>query len=170
LPTVIVREATESDLPSVAHIKVESWRDTYTGLVPPDTLARFLDEPSQLDYVRAAAARPGTLILVAVEDRGDVIGFSLTYTDRQPDPWLESLHVLAAHRSNGAGATLMRATASRLAALGHRTMQLGVVAGNDRAMRFYERLGAQRTGREPATWAPAVQHEIFRWSDVSVLE
>jgi ribosomal protein S18 acetylase RimI-like enzyme len=78
--------------------------------------------------------------------------------------------VLHAQRSQGAGAALVRATAQRLRAAGLTTLRLGVVAGNEGAMRFYERLGAERTGREPADWAPTVMHEIYRWPDLSALD
>lgn len=167
----MIRDAFAADLDRITAIKVASWRDTYSPLLPPAVLAPFLDEPAQLEYLRAAHAAGDTLLLVAEGAGGaGVIGFGLTHVDTEPDPWLESLHVLADHRSRGTGAALVRATASRLLARGHRTMRLGVVAGNERAMRFYERLGADHIGHEPTTWAPDVRHELYRWADISVLE
>jgi ribosomal protein S18 acetylase RimI-like enzyme len=154
----------------VSEIKVRSWRDTYAQLVPPGVLMPFLDETAQMLHLQQEVARPTTLLLVAEGEGGRVIGFALTYPDEKPDPWLESLHVLRQHRSRGAGAALVRATAHRLCARGLGTMRLGVVAGNDAAMRFYERLGAEHTGHEPAAWAPGVRHEIYRWADISTLE
>jgi ribosomal protein S18 acetylase RimI-like enzyme len=98
-----------------------------------------------------------------------VVGFALTYLDRDPEPWMESLHILRDHRSRGAGRLLMRATAEELLARGHRTLRLGVVEGNDAACRFYESLGAARAGREPADWAAGVWHELFRWPSLERL-
>lgn len=167
---MVIRDGVAADLDRVTEIKVASWRDTYSPLLPPATLAPFLDEPAQFEYLRTAQGEEGVLLLVAEEDGHGVIGFGLTHADEQPDPWLESLHVLARHRSHGTGAALVRATAGRLLELGHRTMRLGVVAGNHRAMRFYERLGAEHIGHEPAVWAPEVRHELYRWSDISDLE
>jgi len=43
------------------------------------------------------------------------------------------------------------------------------VAGNVAASRFYERLGADMIGLEPATWAPGVWHELYRWPDLVAL-
>ncbi|HZQ49292.1 MAG TPA: GNAT family N-acetyltransferase [Candidatus Dormibacteraeota bacterium] len=168
---MLVRDAVAADLERVSETKVASWRDTYSPLLPAPVLAPFLDERSQLEYIRAAYADKGTLLLVAEGAGGTgVVGFALTHVDEEPDPWLESLHVLAQHRSRGTGAALVRATAVRLRALGRHTMRLGVVAGNDRAMRFYERLGAEHIGHEPAAWATDVRHELYRWPDISVLE
>ncbi len=169
LSQISVRSAAPADLDRIAAIKVASWRDTYAGLVPADDLAPYLDEQVHLRDLRADVARESTLLLVGDRDGEGIIGFALTYADAEPDPWLESLHVVRAHRSRGAGALLVRATAAWLRGLGHRTMRLGVVAGNHRAMRFYERLGAQHTGQEPAHWAPGVRHEIYRWPDLEPL-
>jgi hypothetical protein len=77
--------------------------------------------------------------------------------------------VIRESRSTGAGTRLMRATAARLLARGHRTLSLGVVQGNTAAGRFYEHLGGTMTGREPATWADGVWHDVYRWSDIAAI-
>ena len=164
-----VRTAAEADLPRVAEIKVHNWADTYAPLLDPSVLGSFLDEAAQLDYLGEKLRRPSTLFLVAEDGSGAVVGFALTYVDEQPDPWLESLHVIRESRGAGAGTRLMRATAAHLLACGRRTMRLGVIQGNGAAGRFYEHLGGTMTGREPASWADGVWHEIYRWDDISSL-
>jgi ribosomal protein S18 acetylase RimI-like enzyme len=166
---ITVREATEADLARVAEIKVRNWADTYAPLVDPTVLGRFLDEERQREELAESLRGRETLFLVAEDLGGMVVGFALTYLDDQPDPWLESLHVIRESRGGGVGTELMRATAGRLMARGHRTLRLGVVQGNAAAGRFYERLGAVMTGREPAEWAEGVWHDIFRWDDISRL-
>ena len=168
--TFSVRDARTADLLRVARIKVANWTDTYAPLVPHEVLVTYLDEAVQAAHLQHDLDRPYTLFLVAEDDAAMVIGFALTYADADPEPWLESLHVPREMRSRGAGSALVRATAERLVAEGHRTLRLGVVAGNDAAMRFYERLGAEHIGHEPAEWAPSVQHEIYRWRDLSWLQ
>lgn len=164
-----MRDATEPDLPRVAEIKVRNWEDTYSALVDPATLGPFLDQGTQLAELRKGFRRPSTLLLVAENPAGAIVGFALIYLDHGPDPWLESLHIIRASRGAGAGRALTRATAARLRERGYNTLSLGVVEGNDAAARFYERLGATFAGREPASWAPGVWHEIYRWDDVSRL-
>ncbi len=168
--SVDVRDAASVDLSRVAQIKVANWSDTYAPLVPREVLTPYLDQAVQAAHLREDLDRPSTLFLVAEDDAGLVIGFALTYVDADPEPWLESLHVPRELRSRGAGSALVRATAKRLVAAGHGTLRLGVVAGNHAAMRFYEHLGAQHTGQEPAEWAPSVQHEIYRWADLSLIQ
>jgi ribosomal protein S18 acetylase RimI-like enzyme len=164
-----IRDARDSDLGQVAEIKVRNWADTYASLVEPNLLRPYLDRKRQLDDLRTSVNQPGTLLLVACDESGTVIGFSLTYLDRTPEPWLESLHVLREFRSSGVGSLLMRATATRLRASGHNGLRLGVVSGNAGAARFYERLGGILIGREPAAWAEGVWHELYRWPDLAPL-
>jgi ribosomal protein S18 acetylase RimI-like enzyme len=166
---VAIRDATVADLPRVAEIKVRNWGETYSSLVDSDVLAPFLDVDRQLDGLRKSFGQPGTLLLVALDQTGTISGFALTYLDREPDPWLESLHVVSEARGGGVGTRLMRATADRLLDAGYRTLRLGVVTGNAGAARLYERLGASLTGQEPASWADGVWHEIYRWPDISTI-
>lgn len=166
MPEFAVRAATLEDLPRLAEIKVRNWADIYAPLVDPSVLGPFLDRNTQLTGLTTALHRPSTLLLVAEDATRAVVGFALTYLDHQPDPWLESLHVVRESRGGGAGTLLMHATAAGLRARGYRTMRLGVVEGNTAAGRFYERPGGTMTGREPAEWADGVWHEIYRWTDI----
>ena len=165
----VIRPGRDSDLEAVAAIKVANWADTYRGLIPPDVLAPFLDLGHSEDDLRGAIALPDAQFLVAEDARGNVVGFSLAYLDETPDPWLESLHVVAAARGRGVGTALMREVALGIRARGRDTMRLGVVKGNRGAGRLYERLGARLMGIEPAAWAHGVDHEIYRWAGLAAL-
>lgn len=153
----------------MAEIKVANWTDTYAGLLQPAVLSRFVDVDEQEAHLAEDLANDGIFLLVADAADIGVVGLALTHVDAPPEPWLESLHVVRAHRGSGAGMALMRATAGELLARGRHTLRLGVIEGNDAAARFYDRLGGTRTGREPATWADGVWHEIFRWPDIRTL-
>ena len=124
---------------------------------------------AQLSYINDKARQPGTLLLVAEDGSGEVVGFALTFASAKPEPWMESLHVLSDARGQGAGTKLMSATATELLRRGHKTMQLGVVTGNEQAARYYERLGAELVKVEPVTWAQGVNHAVYRWRNVAVL-
>lgn len=153
----------------MAQIKVRNWADTYAPLLEPAVLRPHLDANRQLDDLRQAMLRSDAVLLVAEETSGVVIGFSLTYLADEPDPWLESLHVLRESRGSGAGTLLMRETAARVRSRGYNTLRLGVVAGNAAASRFYARLGGEMIGLEPASWAEGVWHELYRWPDLTRL-
>jgi ribosomal protein S18 acetylase RimI-like enzyme len=164
-----VSDATVEDLQRVSEIKVRNWEDTYGSLLEPAVLRPFLDRDAQLAELREKLAEPGTLMLVADDSSGDITGFAVTYLDNEPEPWLESLHVLREFRGSGIGTLLMRCTVERVIARGHSSMRLGVISGNVATARFYERLGGTMIGREPVSWAAGVEHEVYRWSDLSSL-
>ena len=165
----VVRSGSEADLERVTEIKVRNWADTYRALVEPRVLAPFLDYEIQLAAMREAFSGGHTLLLVAETEAAGVGAFALTYPDHQPEPWLESLHVLRELRSQGLGTLLTRATAGELKRSGFASLRLGIVVGNTAAARFYERLGATFAGREPASWGDGVWHEIYRWPDLDAL-
>lgn len=164
-----VRAATGADLERVTDIKVRNWADTYRSLLEPAVLRPFLDREAQLAELREKSSEPGTSLLVAEDESGAIIGFALAYLEDEPEPWLESLHVLREVRGSGIGTLLMRRTAERVIAHGHSSMRLGVFSGNVAAGRFYERLGGTMIGLEPVSWAPGVTHEVYRWADLASL-
>lgn len=164
-----VRTGSAQDLERIAEIKVRTWRDTYGPLIPRDVLHPFLDSQTQVDYLRKSLAQPDAILLVAEADAAGVIGFALAFVDRDPDPWLESIHVHPDFQGRGAGTLLLRATAREIRARGGQSMRLGVVEGNSSAERFYERLGAIDAGREPTSWAPGVMHHLYRWPALDAL-
>ncbi len=108
-------------------------------------------------------------MLVAVDGSGDIKGFAVTYLDDEPEPWLESLHVLREFRGHGVGTLLMRCTAEGVIARGHNSVRLGVISGNVAAVRFYERLGGAMIGLEPLSWAPGAAQEVYRWANLASL-
>lgn len=164
-----IRPGTEADLDRIAEIKVGSWADTYGSLVEPAVLRPFLDRDRQRDYVWQSLHEPDPLLLVAETKSRQVVAFALAFLDREPEPWLESLHVAGEFRGRGAGTRLMHELAARIEERGHKSLRLGVVKGNAGAGRLYERLGAIVVGEEPASWAVGVDHVIYRWPDLAPL-
>jgi predicted N-acetyltransferase YhbS len=124
-----VRDATLADLQRISDIKVRNWEDTYSSVLQPDVLRLFLDRDAQLAELREKLAEPGTLMLVAEDRSGDITGFAVTYLEDEPEPWLESLHVLREFRGSGIGTLLMRCTAERVIARGHKACGSGRFRG-----------------------------------------
>jgi ribosomal protein S18 acetylase RimI-like enzyme len=128
--TVELRPATSADTDAVADIWHRGWRDGHLGSVP-DALLAIRTPDTFRD--RAAARLPDTTI--AVRD-GQVAGFVMVDGDE-----VEQVYVAAAHRGSGVAQRLLTEAERQVAAGGHRTAWLAVVAGNARARRFYERCG-----------------------------
>lgn len=112
-------------------------------------------------------AEPDAFVLIAEHGEGPV-GYALVHFHRPADDcWvtrerfaeLESLAVLPEARGRGIGGALMREVYAELRRIGVRELVIGVLATNERALRFYERegfrpwmvkyFGAIPTGDEP---------------------
>lgn len=126
---VLLRPALETDTEAIACVWHAAWGDAHRGHVPQAlhairTLAHFrLRVPPRL----------ASTCLATLAER--VVGF-VSVQDNE----LEQLFVLAEARGTGAASALLREGERRIAAQ-FDTAWLSVVAGNQRARRFYAREG-----------------------------
>jgi|SRR5690606_8960936 len=91
---------------------------------------------------------PACEALVAVDGSGEVVGFALFFAaystfECGPYLWLEDLYVTPAARGQGHGRELLRTLAAIALERGWRRCQWQVLDWNERAIAFYERLGAR---------------------------
>ena len=95
------------------------------------------------------SAEPGWLLIVA-ESEGSVCGYAAARVTPSASSWdfgtvvgrLETLVVAAEARGRGVGAALVDAVRGHWRHFGVTFASVSVIAGNDAAQRFYERLGA----------------------------
>ena len=91
---------------------------------------------------------------------GAVVGLVAGYRTDDDVRHLVSMWVDAAHRGSGAAAQLVEAVCRWAVDDGGRVVSLWVADGNDRARRFYERLGFTGTGeRQPLPSDPEIGEE-----------
>lgn len=129
-----IRAARESDLDRLAQIWFDGWRDGHLAIVPA-ALARLRTLENFRDRLRAALA--DTRVAV---DGETPIGFAILKGDE-----LYQFFVAAEARGTGVAAGLIADAEQQLAARGVTTAWLACAIGNDRAARFYEKRGWQRT-------------------------
>ena len=149
---IAIRAATPSDAPAIGRIHVESWRETYCGLLSDN----LLDSVSSV--VRAAMWRGALeserpiLLFVAQETSGDLVGFIGGGPSRAAslphDAEVYAIYVLRAAQRRGCGRRLMAALADALLARGSKSLCLWVLEENANARGFYERLGGTVVGEK----------------------
>ena len=125
-----LRPATPADLPAIAAIWLAGWRESHAAHVP----AALAAARTPASFAERAARRI-TDATVAVAD-GAVAGFVMIAGDE-----LDQVYVAPAQRGTGLAAALLAEAVRLIAAAGHRTAWLAVIAPNARARRFYERCG-----------------------------
>ena len=102
-------------------------------------------------------AKPETVLLLASAD-GAVIGYGLAHVSPTSGTWvadtwqtgdrigeIESVAIQPGYRGQGIGSRLLTALTAELATAGVRDLVLGVLPGNDAAIRLYQRHGFRPT-------------------------
>lgn len=130
-----IRSATPADAEAVAAIWREGWRDGHLGNVPDALVAIRTPE----SFADRAAQRVADTVVADVD--GAVAGFVMVVEDE-----VEQVYVSGEHRGTGVAAALLTEAERIVAGNGHREAWLAVVAGNERARRFYERCGWRDEG------------------------
>jgi RimJ/RimL family protein N-acetyltransferase len=146
-----VRIADLADAEAIARVQVASWQAAYAGLMPAAVLSAFTVERRVTAWraILARDASPDARTFVATNRA--VVGFASTGSSRDPDaaPWSSELYALYLHPSvwgQGVGRALFDAAVADLCARGRREVTAWVLAGNARALRFYEAAGMRLDG------------------------
>ena len=137
-PTHTLRPATRADLPSIVGLirELAAFEElTHLVVVTPESLQPHL-----------FGERPAAEAVVA-EVAGTVVAFALYFTNfstflGRPGLYLEDLYVQPAHRSTGLGKALLSHLAALALERGCGRFEWSVLDWNQRAIRFYQQLGA----------------------------
>ena len=142
-PYQIVPMKTEADMDGKAYVHWKALQEAYAGLIDPGYLEAF-----SLEKCQAMARRWPDNTLLAKTSEGRVIGF-VGYgkswdQDVNGAGEIFAIYVLREYYDRRVGWALMRAGLDQLRA--YPRTAVWVLAGNERAIRFYERCGFARDG------------------------
>jgi GNAT superfamily N-acetyltransferase len=133
--SLTIRDAGPADIDALAAIWHEGWHEAHAAILPAEltrvrTLASFRDRIREaLDTVRVA------------DFDGNPAGFIMLKGDE-----LYQMYVSSRARGSGMAAALIADAEARIRTAGFATAWLACAVGNERAARFYEKSGWQRTG------------------------
>lgn len=171
---ITYRAAKPSDYPAIAKIHAISWQQNYRGILDDHYLDHEVhDDRQQVWQERMDNPKVGQLVDVAV-DGDQVVGFVCTFLDYdEHGTYLDNLHISHLHQGHGIGAELMSISTKRVVNLRPNTsLYLWVLAQNEGAKRFYERLGGQVTGPHhldlPSGGGSADAYRVM-WNDPTAL-
>ncbi len=160
---MLIRDATEADLPGILAIYNEVIRTSF---------AIYTEEPLTLEDRRAwfAGRRAGGFPVLVAAETGSVVGLA-SFGDFRVWPGgyrytvEHSVHVAEAARRRGIGTALVAALLPRAAALGKHMMIGAIDAENEGSIRMHERLGFA-----PAGVLREVGWKFGRWLDVLFMQ
>jgi GNAT superfamily N-acetyltransferase len=147
----MIRRAILADAPAIARIHVQSWQETYRGLVPDDYLNRLTVTDRERGHERQLAYEDGTATFLALDPTpsGGAIPVGFAYCGRArgaPGPgWGEifALYLLDRAKGRGHGRDLMAASSDWFAERGGLPFMLWALTANFRATGFYRHLGGE---------------------------
>ncbi|NLE22727.1 MAG: GNAT family N-acetyltransferase [Actinobacteria bacterium] len=153
--TVTVRTASRRDARAIAHVRVETWRAAYRGLIAGAVLEALDAEKEgrrRAERWSEFTADPRSRQLVALDGAGAIVGWAALGrsrdADRRESGELYALYALPTHWSTGIGHALMVAAEDTMRAAGFDEAHLWVLRGNDRAASFYEQHGWREDGSD----------------------
>ncbi|MGF1715894.1 GNAT family N-acetyltransferase [Photobacterium chitinilyticum] len=166
--------ATTDDMAAIAALHASSWQAIYRGLLSDKYLSHdIFPDRRNIWQQRFAAPKIHQRILVAREGES-LCGFICIYLDNHQE-WgtlIENLHINQGYQGLGLGKQLLQSAAK----LSHQQapnkgMYLEVLAGNQAAQKFYQKLGAFNTKVQQwqAPDGSKVDEFVYRWQSVPPL-
>ena len=163
-----IRTAIPRDVDRIAEVYVETWRDTYAGILP-DSVLLGLSEP------RHAAQWRGTLtrdrVKVAIDNRHGLVGFGSAGRARNGKlPYegeIYTLYVEPNSQGQGIGGKLLMSLFAALLQDGVTSAMLWVLADNP-ARFFYEAMGGKWAAvRDEILWGITLPERGYAWADLN---
>jgi GNAT superfamily N-acetyltransferase len=166
-----IRKADLQDAAAIAHVHVESWKTTYTGIVSDAFLASLNKEGRTHSWQEQILA--GNISIFVAEDEKGIFGFAAGGKNREkPDDYdaeLYAIYLLRERQGQGVGRTLVLTLASVLRAEGLTSMLVWVLEQNP-SVSFYQRLGAVQIARKVINIGGADLQELaFGWPSLDRL-
>lgn len=162
-----IRIAEPEDALAVARVHVRSWQAAYQSLLPEKYLSQLRpeDRAERYDFASSDPTKPKTILAF---DGEVILGFATTSPSRDEDlpadGELCALYVDPDSWDRGVGRCLIAEARRRLMAQGFSHALLWVLAGNDRADRFYRRDNWAPDGRSrsDSVWGISIEEVRYQ--------
>lgn len=151
LDRYLVRHACERDATRIAGIHVRSWQQAYRGLVPDGMLDALDPIQRALVWKELLGTPEETVLVVLRRERMAGFGSLLPSRDKDAPPGtgeIASFYIDPPAWGRGAGRHLMAEVIRQAGEQRFKRVTLWVLAGNERARRFYEMAGFTADGAE----------------------
>jgi ribosomal protein S18 acetylase RimI-like enzyme len=180
---MLIRAATEADAQAMGQVMVDTYLTAHREHMPAVAWAKrakeWTPEVSAQGWARtlrkiAAGTSLHECIYVAVDDNGAIVGLAMGGpASEEEHPQIGAvytLYVRTSHQGHGLGRRLVQVVAADLARRGMTVLQIGCLAANEPARRFYEAIGghlvAERLFDEDGVMLPEV---IYEWAHIETL-
>jgi len=169
------RPAVVADAAEIAAIHVDSWRETYQGMLSDRYLAGMDVRDYEDRWLRTIQDPYHRSVVFVSEEDDRLVGFASCGRERDGDPRYEgelyAIYLRLAAQGRGHGRALVEAAAAGLAIRGMTSMVVWVLRDNAHARGFYERLGGVYLRERPLDLGPGldVPEVSYLWANTAAL-
>lgn len=169
-----MREARAGDCQRIAEIHVESWRNTYRGIMPDSFLDAMSTSRSRIGWDLALAETgDNKKIFVSEDEAGRITGFARFGPGRDPAmPFpgeIYAIYVDLPARGFGAGTELLKACARAASLSGWNGMYLWAATANAYARFYLKNGGSRHTEKTQKVAGTEIALTSFCWPDINAI-
>jgi len=166
-----IRPSQKCDARSMACIYVQTWQDTYLGVVPFGYLYAMSAARHEQAFLKELAN--GQVLSYVAEDHGRVVGFATGGSERHGDAIysgeIYTLYVLKNYQRQGVGRKLVENLARRFTNFGIHSMLVQVLKENP-YRNFYQKINGVHLKTQGLPFAGEVLYvDYYGWIDISLI-
>lgn len=164
-----IRKATTEDSYAIAKVHVDTWLDTYPGLVSSDYL-NSLNYDNRSERWEKIIESNEDIILIAVSENNEVVGYAYGGKNRDVtslyDGELYAIYILKSHQRKNIGKHLFRAFIDELKSRNYMSMVIWVLKGNP-SYHFYKKMGGRKDKTQDIKVGQQIYNEIaYVWDNL----
>ncbi len=169
-----IRKAAAKDASGIARVYIDTWRDTYAGVIPSPVLLKMNHRQRAAEWSKVIRnSYRNDTVIVAEDPDGGIIGFgSCGRVKGVKLPYEGEVYTLYVHpnfQGQGVGKSLLERLFRVLVTKGFGSALIWVLADNP-ARFFYQAMGgtlmAEQQGR---LWGTALRKIAYGWSDLKTV-
>ncbi|MBP0579958.1 GNAT family N-acetyltransferase [Labrys sp. LIt4] len=174
MSAVNIRSARLDDAKAIADLHVAVWRHAYHALAPSKAFVVLDEEHRFASWHKRLSSPAADQIVLLAEAGAGLVGFAAAGAPTQAvfdgRSEIKHLYVDPLHKRRGVGRALLETMATRLIEQGRRSAAIGVVAGNEPAIAFYEAQGGRQAGSYTDPGPLWRSHNLlYAWDDLEAL-
>ena len=170
-----IRRSEISDAEILGQVHSRAWQHTYAGLMPAELLAKVgsVERRTAIRRDMFANTSPDWGHFLVETEAGEIVGFGDCGPAHQVKDFAEAeiytLYLLQSAQKQGLGKQLMHHMLSHLAERNFRKAALNVLADNESALQFYQKLGGQEVNRKTVDFLGTLLPEaVYAWPDLKM--
>ncbi|MFS0782090.1 GNAT family N-acetyltransferase [Bacillus sp. 1P06AnD] len=166
---MMIRKAQAGDEKAIAAVHVQSWKETYRGLIKDEILEKLDVKERERNW--KITIENNQIVYAACDDHGQIVGFASGGKNRhKPFPHegeLYAIYLLAEHQGKGLGKNLFLRTMEAIKNSGCQSILVWVLSENPTRF-FYESFGCVKLG-EAYIDRLEVEEIAYGYSDLTFL-